>query len=69
MTHKNSPGMRQDLNASGKETVAKRSLESARWRCLNCGQMVFVQAFDDPPDICQFCDDMTTWRLLDDSMM
>jgi rubrerythrin len=29
------------------------------WRCPNCGQTWFG---DDPPDVCDFCHDMTTWR-------
>ena len=35
-----------------------------QWRCLNCGQLVFTAADDAPPDLCQGCKDMTTWRAL-----
>lgn len=31
------------------------------WQCPNCGQKVFG---DIPPDLCDFCADLTTWRLL-----
>jgi hypothetical protein len=29
------------------------------WRCPNCGQFYFA---DDPPDMCDFCHDFTTWQ-------
>ncbi|MEO0560888.1 MAG: hypothetical protein AAF125_02170 [Chloroflexota bacterium] len=29
------------------------------WVCPNCGQMYFG---DDPPDMCDYCEDFTTWR-------
>lgn len=30
------------------------------WRCPNCGQTRFG---DVPPDMCDFCNDFTTWAL------
>lgn len=33
-----------------------------RWRCPNCGQTLFTARDDDPPDLCDYCDDMTTWQ-------
>jgi len=32
-----------------------------RWECPNCGQHVFGA---EPPDLCDFCQDFTTWRCL-----
>lgn len=29
------------------------------WRCPNCGQTYFGE---DPPDMCDFCQDFTTWQ-------
>ncbi len=29
------------------------------WYCPNCGQTYFG---DDPPDMCDFCEDFTTWK-------
>jgi hypothetical protein len=31
------------------------------WRCPNCGQMNFSE---EPPDMCDFCQDFTTWQLV-----
>lgn len=31
------------------------------WCCPNCGQMHFA---DLPPDLCDYCDDFTTWQLV-----
>ncbi len=36
-----------------------------RLRCLNCGQQIFVAAETEPPEICQYCDDMTTWQMVE----
>ena len=33
----------------------------ARWYCPNCGQRYFG---DHPPDMCDFCQDFTTWKPL-----
>ena len=42
--------------------VDERGLsETGRWRCLNCGQQVFVVVFSKLPEICQYCNDITTW--------
>ena len=31
------------------------------WECPNCGQFVFGK---HPPDMCDYCGDLTTWRLV-----
>jgi len=33
-----------------------------RWRCPNCGQQVFTNPDEPPPDMCDYCDDYTTWQ-------
>ncbi|MGJ3238529.1 MAG: hypothetical protein ACFE0Q_07465 [Anaerolineae bacterium] len=33
-----------------------------RWRCPNCGQLIFTAPDDRPPDMCDYCQDFTTWR-------
>ena len=38
---------------------------TALWRCMNCGQQVFVAVSLDPPDVCQYCRDMTTWQCIE----
>jgi len=43
------------------DTRTKRS-DVEQWRCLNCGQHIFVVIDTDPPDICEYCKDMTTWE-------
>lgn len=35
-----------------------------RWRCPNCGQQHFTACGQEPPDICAYCQDMTTWEHL-----
>jgi rubrerythrin len=40
----------------------KREATVGIWRCPNCGQTWFGDA---PPDVCDFCHDMTTWRKRD----
>jgi predicted RNA-binding Zn-ribbon protein involved in translation (DUF1610 family) len=37
-----------------------------RWRCPNCGQTVFTAPDYEPPDICNYCRDMTTWQRVTD---
>jgi uncharacterized OB-fold protein len=37
-----------------------------RWRCPNCGQTLFTAPDFEPPDICHYCRDMTTWQRVDD---
>ncbi|RMG86204.1 MAG: winged helix-turn-helix transcriptional regulator [Chloroflexi bacterium] len=32
------------------------------WECPNCGQRHFSD--EEPPDICDYCQDMTTWRVV-----
>ncbi len=34
------------------------------YRCPNCGQHYFCSADDLPPDLCSYCQDMTTWKLI-----
>ena len=45
--------------------MSQRSPLATRWRCLNCGQLIFVEIDQEPPEICQFCRDMTTWQWID----
>ncbi|NWF69142.1 MAG: bifunctional DNA primase/polymerase [Chloroflexi bacterium] len=40
------------------------SAELKLWKCPNCGQVHFA---DVPPDMCDFCRDFTTWKLLGDA--
>jgi hypothetical protein len=37
-----------------------------RWRCPNCGQQIFTNPDENPPDMCAYCQDMTTWQCLSD---
>ena len=46
------------------EIEARQNAKVKRLRCLNCGQHIFVAAESEPPEICQYCDDMTTWRAI-----
>lgn len=32
------------------------------YRCPNCGQHCFCSADEAPPDMCSYCQDMTTWK-------
>jgi len=43
--------------------MAEEKPRVARWECPNCGQSYLG---DDPPDMCDFCGDFTTWRPLED---
>jgi len=36
-----------------------------QWRCPNCGQHIFVVRGLEPPDLCEYCKDMTTWELVE----
>jgi len=38
-----------------------RETDEPRWICPNCGQTYFGE---DPPDMCDYCGDFTTWRRL-----
>ncbi len=50
---------------SPESATRQRQHESLiRWRCPNCGQMHFTVPDDEPPDICAYCSDMTTWQRL-----
>ena len=55
---------RQYQGSAGAESTASPPRPPRKWRCLNCGQMVFTAAHDLPADVCQFCKDMTTWQAL-----
>ena len=48
---------------ANKAAPTKHLTHTAQWRCMNCGQYVFVVIDCDPPDVCQYCNDMTTWQL------
>jgi hypothetical protein len=40
---------------------------SGRWYCAICGQVWGVPGIEgEPPLVCDFCNDATTWRPLDD---
>ena len=45
-------------------TVKKERV--VRWRCPNCGQTLFTAPDYEPPDICDYCRDMTTWQRVDE---
>ncbi|HEX2906162.1 MAG TPA: hypothetical protein VHO69_04835 [Phototrophicaceae bacterium] len=38
-----------------------RHLDTQIWECPNCGQSYFGA---QPPDLCDYCRDFTTWRLI-----
>ncbi|MBZ0293257.1 MAG: hypothetical protein K8L99_11890 [Anaerolineae bacterium] len=38
-----------------------------RWRCPNCGQTAFTFDPRTPPDMCDYCGDMTTWKRVEDN--
>ena len=52
----------QDRGAESK-TGCKTVVQ--RLRCLNCGQLIFAAAETEPPEVCQYCNDMTTWQVID----
>lgn len=35
------------------------------YRCPNCGQTCFCDADTPPPDMCSYCNDLTTWQRYD----
>ncbi|MBL8153260.1 MAG: hypothetical protein JNM70_03675 [Anaerolineae bacterium] len=37
---------------------------SITWQCPNCGQIVFGR---QPPEVCDYCRDLTTWRRVVDA--
>jgi uncharacterized OB-fold protein len=45
-----------------KNSLVPEQPQIIRWRCPNCGQTLFTAADDYPPDICDYCKDMTTWQ-------
>jgi hypothetical protein len=46
-------------------TVLTKVSDVKLWRCPNCGQVHFA---DVPPDMCDFCQDLTTWKPLGDEL-
>ena len=36
-----------------------------RWYCPNCGQHIFTPIDEEPPEVCAYCEDMTTWQLVE----
>ncbi|GAB4516189.1 MAG: hypothetical protein OHK0046_21090 [Anaerolineae bacterium] len=43
------------------ELLSDEPSRTRLWQCPNCGQVLFS---DQPPDMCDFCRDFTTWRLI-----
>ena len=41
-----------------------KQLSPQRWRCPNCGQVWSLPDLEPPP-FCDYCNDMTTWQLVD----
>lgn len=54
-------------NRGGESRSGAKSVVQ-RLRCLNCGQLIFAAAEVKPPEVCQYCDDMTTWQVIDGRM-
>jgi hypothetical protein len=44
------------------DEVGEGESEVKLWKCPNCGQVHFA---DVPPDMCDFCQDFTTWKPLE----
>lgn len=42
--------------------IEQMSTGLVRWRCPNCGQTYFAAPDEAPPDMCHYCEDMTTWQ-------
>lgn len=57
-------GAGDDAQEGERESRLRHDASLKRLRCLNCGQNIFVATDADPPEICQYCDDITTWRLI-----
>jgi hypothetical protein len=52
-----------DFSLIVKETTVLSKVSDVKlWRCPNCGQVHFA---DVPPDMCDFCQDFTTWKPLE----
>lgn len=51
-------------NAARDEQTPQPTPTIIHWRCPNCGQTIFTDGDDAPPDLCHFCRDMTTWQRL-----
>ena len=60
-----SDGLTEDKNGARDKNAGNQEKQTERWRCPNCGQHVFVDARCEPPDICQYCKDLTTWERFD----
>jgi rubrerythrin len=52
--------MDADLQSKNAELGTEHS-ELPVWRCPNCGQSYFGK---HPPDLCDYCQDFTTWHLV-----
>ncbi|MFN8375055.1 MAG: bifunctional DNA primase/polymerase [Anaerolineae bacterium] len=46
------------------EASADKEASLKLWKCPNCGQVHFAE---EPPDMCDFCRDFTTWKPLADA--
>jgi Bifunctional DNA primase/polymerase, N-terminal/Primase C terminal 1 (PriCT-1) len=51
---------------SGEANLLTRRAAVSIWRCPNCGQQHFA---DVPPEMCDFCQDLTTWQPLVDGRL
>lgn len=56
---------RREDNSQDNHAHNDELADIVRWRCLTCGQQHFTTSDREPPDICDYCKDMTTWELLD----
>jgi hypothetical protein len=50
-----------------KQPATTEKKKVVRWRCPNCGQTLFTAPDYEPPDICNYCRDMTTWQRVEDN--
>jgi len=56
---------RREDNPQGNKAHNDELADIVRWRCLTCGQQHFTTPGQEPPDICDYCQDMTTWERLE----
>jgi predicted RNA-binding Zn-ribbon protein involved in translation (DUF1610 family) len=54
-----------DETQKPKPSIVKKE-QVVRWRCPNCGQTIFTGIDSEPPDICNYCRDMTTWQRVEE---
>jgi len=57
----------EDPDNHDEHTLQSNRADLTQWRCLTCGQHIFVDVDLAPPDICEYCKDMTTWEHIDKS--